>query len=88
MVAVWDSDASLVLQDYPSIDVEEVTVSSDPTVFASRLYRTLRDLDGQAWDLILSRVILAAGEEWDRVRDRLQRACFGSGPSSSNHVSS
>lgn len=87
VVAVWDSDASLVLEDHPSIDVEEVTVSSDPTVFASRLYRTLRDLDGQAWDLILFPEP-PAGEEWDGVRDRLQRACFGSGPSLSNHVSS
>jgi L-threonylcarbamoyladenylate synthase len=28
------------------------------------------------------------GEEWDGVRDRLQRACFGSGPSSSSHANS
>ena len=86
-VAVWDSESSLVLEDHPSIDVEEVIVSSDSAAFASRLYRSLRDLDQQAWDLILFPEP-PAGEEWDGVRDRLQRACFGSGPSSSSHASS
>jgi len=85
-VVVWDSESSLVLEDHPSIDVEEITVSSDPTTFASRLYRNLRDLDQQGWDLILFPEP-PAGEEWDGVRDRLQRACFGSGPSSSSHDS-
>ena len=85
-VAVWDSESSLVLEDHPSTDVEEVIVSSDPTTFASRLYRSLRDLDQQGWDLILFPEP-PAGEEWDGVRDRLQRACFGSGPSSSSHDS-
>ncbi len=85
-VVVWDSESSLVLDDHPSTDVEEVIVSSDPATFASRLYRSLRDLDQQGWDLILFPEP-PAGEEWDGVRDRLQRACFGSGPSSSNHVS-
>jgi L-threonylcarbamoyladenylate synthase len=86
-VAVWDSESSLVLEGHPSIDVEEVIVSSDSTAFASRLYRSLRDLDQQAWDLILFPEP-PVGEEWDGVRDRLQRACFGSGPSSSSHASS
>ena len=85
-VVVWDSESSLVLEDHPSIDVEEVIVSSDPITFASRLYRTLRDLDQQGWDLILFPEP-PVGEEWDGVRDRLQRACFGSGPSSSSHES-
>jgi L-threonylcarbamoyladenylate synthase len=85
-VVVWDSESSLVLEDHPSIDVEEIIISSDPSTFASRLYRTLRDLDQQGWDLILFPEP-PAGEEWDGVRDRLQRACFGSGPSSSSHVS-
>jgi L-threonylcarbamoyladenylate synthase len=83
-VAVWDSESSLVLDDHPSTDVEEVIVSSDSTIFASRLYRSLRDLDQQGWDLILFPEP-PVGEEWDGVRDRLQRACFGSGPSSSSH---
>ncbi len=86
-VGVWDSESSLVLNDHPSIDVQEVIVSSDPIAFASRLYRTLRDLDAQGWDLIMFPEP-PSGEEWDGVRDRLQRACFGSGPSSSNHESS
>jgi L-threonylcarbamoyladenylate synthase len=86
-VAVWDSESSLVLEDHPSIDVEEVIVSSDSMLFASRLYRTLRDLDEQAWDLILFPEP-PAGQEWDGVRDRLQRACFGSGPSSNSQASS
>jgi L-threonylcarbamoyladenylate synthase len=85
-VVVWDSESSLVLEDHPSIDVEEIIVSSDAIIFASRLYRNLRDLDEQGWDLILFPEP-PAGEEWDGVRDRLQRACFGSGPSSSSHDS-
>ncbi|SNX27934.1 translation factor SUA5 [Polynucleobacter meluiroseus] len=86
-VAVWDSESSLVLDDHPSIDVEEVVVSSDSADFASKLYRTLRDLDQQTWDLILFPEP-PSGEEWDGVRDRLQRACFGSGPSSRSQASS
>jgi L-threonylcarbamoyladenylate synthase len=85
-VAVWDSESSLVLDDHPSTDVEEVILSSDAMTFASKLYRSLRDLDQQGWDLILFPEP-PAGEEWDGVRDRLQRACFGSGPSSSSHDS-
>lgn len=85
-VAVWDSDSSLGDDGHPSAHFEEVEVPSDSTAFASRLYRSLRDLDQQGWDLILFPEP-PAGEEWDGVRDRLQRACFGSGPSSSSHVS-
>ena len=85
-VAVWDSESSLVLDDHPSTDVEEIIVPSDSTAFASKLYRSLRDLDQQGWDLILFPEP-PVGEEWDGVRDRLQRACFGSGPSSSSHDS-
>ena len=85
-VAVWDSDSSLGDDGHPSAHFEEVEVPSDSASFASRLYRSLRDLDQQGWDLILFPEP-PAGEEWDGVRDRLQRACFGSGPSSSNQVS-
>jgi L-threonylcarbamoyladenylate synthase len=85
-VAVWDSDSSLGEDGHPSVHFEEVIVPSDSTSFASRLYRSLRDLDQQGWDLILFPEP-PAGEEWDGVRDRLQRACFGSGPSSSSHAS-
>ena len=85
-VAVWDSESSLRGDRHPSIQIEEVEVPLDSGAFANRLYRTLRDLDEQGWDLILFPEP-PAGEEWDGVRDRLQRACFGSGPSSSNHAS-
>ena len=86
-VAVWDSDSSLGEDGHPSVHFEEVLVPSDSAAFASRLYRFLRDLDQQGWDLILFPEP-PAGEEWDGVRDRLQRACFGSGPSSSSHANS
>ena len=85
-VAVWDSDSSLGEDGHPSVHFEEIVVPSDSAAFASRLYRSLRDLDQQGWDLILFPEP-PAGEEWDGVRDRLQRACFGSGPSSSSHAS-
>jgi L-threonylcarbamoyladenylate synthase len=86
-VAVWDSDSSLGEDGHPSAHFEELIVPSDSAAFASRLYRSLRDLDQQGWDLILFPEP-PAGEEWDGVRDRLQRACFGSGPSLSSHASS
>lgn len=86
-VAVWDSDSSLGEDGHPSVHFEEVIVPSDSATFASRLYRSLRDLDQQGWDLILFPEP-PVGEEWDGVRDRLQRACFGSGPSSSSHANS
>ncbi|QWD63818.1 L-threonylcarbamoyladenylate synthase [Polynucleobacter sp. MWH-UH2A] len=85
-VAVWDSESSLGDDGHPSVQLEEVEVPSDSNAFASRLYRTLRDLDEQGWDLILFPEP-PAGEEWDGVRDRLQRACFGSGPSFRSHDS-
>ena len=84
-VAVWDSDSSLSEDGHPSVHFEEVIVPSDSAIFASRLYRSLRDLDQQGWALILFPEP-PGGEEWDGVRDRLQRACFGSGPSSSSHA--
>ena len=68
------------------MNFEEILVPSDSAAFASKLYRTLRDLDAQGWDLILFPEP-PAGQDWDGVRDRLQRACFGSGPSSMSHVS-
>lgn len=86
-VAVWDSDSSLGDDGHPSAHFEEVIVPSDSAAFASRLYRSLRDLDQQGWDLILFPEP-PVGEEWDGVRDRLQRACFGSGPSFNSHAKS
>jgi L-threonylcarbamoyladenylate synthase len=86
-VVVWDSDSSLGDDGHPSVYFEEVIVPSDSNALASHLYRSLRDLDQQGWDLILFPEP-PAGEEWDGVRDRLQRASFGSGPSSSNQANS
>jgi L-threonylcarbamoyladenylate synthase len=85
-VAVWDSESSLGEDGHPSVHFEEMEIPSDSAAFANCLYRSLRDLDQQEWDLILFPEP-PAGEEWDGVRDRLQRACFGSGPSSSSHDS-
>ena len=85
-VAVFDTESSLNYDGHPSIYFEEVVMPSNSAAFASRLYRSLRDLDQQSWDLILFPEP-PVGEEWDGVRDRLQRACFGSGPSSSSHAS-
>jgi len=85
-VAVWDSESSLGEDGHPSVHFEEMEIPSNSMAFASCLYRSLRDLDQQEWDLILFPEP-PAGEEWDGVRDRLQRACFGSGPSSSSHDS-
>ncbi|CAM3781266.1 L-threonylcarbamoyladenylate synthase [Polynucleobacter antarcticus] len=85
-VGVWESESSLSEDGHPSAHFEEVLIPSDSAAFANRLYRLLRDLDQQAWDLILFPEP-PAGQEWDGVRDRLQRACFGSGPSSISHAS-
>ena len=85
-VAVWDSESSLSEDGHPSVHFEEVEVPSDSGGFANCLYRSLRDLDQQAWDLILFPEP-PPGEEWDGVRDRRQRACFGSGPFSSSQDS-
>ena len=85
-VAVFDTESALSDDGHPSVHFEEVVMPSDSAAFASRLYRSLRDLDQQDWDLILFPEP-PTGEEWDGVRDRLQRACFGSGPSSSSHAS-
>ncbi|WP_353506525.1 L-threonylcarbamoyladenylate synthase [Polynucleobacter sp. TUM22923] len=85
-VGVWESESPIGEDGHPSVHFEEIPLPSDSTAFASLLYRSLRDLDQQDWDLILFPEP-PVGEEWDGVRDRLQRASFGSGPSSSNHAS-
>ena len=81
---VWDTDPALSKQIPTFVELEEIAVPFDSKVFASTLYRLLRDLDRQNWDLILFPEP-PIGEEWDGVRDRLQRACVGSGPSSKTH---
>ena len=67
------------------MQLEIVTLPSEHLGFANSLYRTLRDLDLQQYDIILLPEP-PTGEVWDGVRDRLQRAAFGSGPSSANQV--
>jgi L-threonylcarbamoyladenylate synthase len=81
---VWDSDSALSEQIPSSIELQEIPVPMDSKTFAATLYRLLRDLDKQNWDLILFPEP-PIGEEWDGIRDRLQRACVGSGPSSKTH---
>lgn len=81
---VWDTDAALSEQIPSSVELKEIAVPFDSKAFANTLYRLLRDLDRQNWDLILFPEP-PIGEEWDGIRDRLQRACVGSGPSSKTH---
>jgi L-threonylcarbamoyladenylate synthase len=68
------------------IQLEILHLPSDHVGFANSLYRTLRDLDLQNYDIILLPEP-PTGEIWDGARDRLQRAAFGSGPSSANQAS-
>ncbi len=84
---VWESLQEASPPLWNASHTEVIAVPKNSSAFASVLYRLLRDLDQQHWDLILMPEPPAA-QEWDGVRDRLQRACFGSGPSASNHVSS
>ena len=84
---VWDSEQILDPQVLGASHIQQVTVPEQSVLFASRLYRLLRDLDDHSWDLIVMPEP-PKGQEWDGVRDRLQRACFGSGPPVNNHVSS
>ena len=84
---VWDADSALNEPIRSLIEIEEIALPCDSKAFANALYRTLRDLDSQEWDLILFPEP-PVGEEWDGVRDRLQRACTGSGASSKTHSNS
>ncbi len=84
---VWDSEQMSDPQVLGASHIQQVTIPEQSDLFASRLYRLLRDLDDHSWDLIVMPEP-PLGQEWDGVRDRLQRACFGSGPPVNNHVSS
>lgn len=87
-VIVWEMERSLQqdqLKKY-SQHLEFISMPKDPTLLAQRLYRLLRDLDhGQYQGILIPNPPLE--EAWDAVRDRLQRASFGSGPSSKSQVS-
>jgi L-threonylcarbamoyladenylate synthase len=70
-----------------SQNITFIAIAMDPALLAKQLYRLLRDLDqGQYQGIFIPTP--PKTEAWDAVRDRLQRASFGSGPSSNNHVSS
>jgi L-threonylcarbamoyladenylate synthase len=64
-----------------------IQVPKEPIAFAHGLYRLLRLLDQSQYQTIYI-PSPPSGEGWDAIRDRLQRASFGSGPSSINHPSS
>jgi L-threonylcarbamoyladenylate synthase len=85
-LVVWESEQMLDPQVLGASHIQQLTVPEQSDLFASRLYRLLRDLDDHSWDLIVMPEP-PMGQEWDGVRDRLQRACFGSGPPVNNHVS-
>lgn len=84
-LVVWESEQMMDSQGLGALHVQQVTVPEQSGLFASRLYRLLRDLDDHSWDVILMPEP-PIGQEWDGVRDRLQRACFGSGPPINSHV--
>ena len=86
-LVVWESEQMSDLQVLGASHIQQVTIPEQSNLFASRLYRLLRDLDDHSWNLIVMPEP-PSGQEWDGVRDRLQRACFGSGPPVNNHVSS
>jgi L-threonylcarbamoyladenylate synthase len=85
-LVVWESEQMMDPQALGTSHVQQVTMPEQSDLFASRLYRLLRDLDDHSWDLIVMPEP-PIGQEWDGVRDRLQRACFGSGPPVNSHVS-
>ena len=64
-----------------------ISVPKEPIAFAHGLYRLLRLLDQSQYQQIYI-PSPPNTEEWDAIQDRLQRASFGSGPSSSSHASS
>ena len=87
-VLVWEQEHSqheVLLKAYLN-NLTFIALAMDPTLVAKQLYRLLRDLDqGQYQGILIPSP--PKTEAWDAVRDRLQRASFGSGPSSNNHVS-
>ena len=84
---VWESEQMMDPQAFGSSHIQQITIPEQSDLFANRLYRLLRDLDDHSWDLIVMPEP-PIGQEWDGIRDRLQRACFGSGPPVNSHVSS
>ena len=88
-LVLWDQEQLNIAlpQNDVANKIDCIFVPQEPFQFAQGLYRLLRDLDQSNYQSIYMPTP-PAGEDWDAVRDRLQRASFGSGPSSSNHISS
>ena len=88
-LVLWDQERlnTALLQNDVANKIDYIFVPQESFQFAQGLYRLLRDLDQSNYQSIYMPTP-PAGEDWDAVRDRLQRASFGSGPSSSNHISS
>ena len=86
-LVVWESEQMRDPHVLGTSHIQQLTIPEQSDLLASRLYRLLRDLDDHSWDLIVMPEP-PMGQEWDGVRDRLQRACFGSGPPVNIHVSS
>lgn len=86
---MWDQEQlnPRLLQHGTTNKIDYIFVPQESSRFAQGLYRLLRDLDQSNYQSIYI-PIPPSSEDWDAVRDRLQRASFGSGPSSSNHISS
>ncbi len=88
-VIVWEHQVSHYRTELEAFlsNLTLIAIAMDPALFAKQLYRLLRDLDqGQYEGIFIPSP--PKTEAWDAVRDRLQRASFGSGPSSSSHASS
>jgi L-threonylcarbamoyladenylate synthase len=61
-----------------ALSCSDYILSDDPIDVARCLYALLRELDKQAYDLIIFEALPIA-DTWDGVRDRLGRAALGSG---------
>ena len=75
---IWNQPPLIELQNKHHTFIQ---IPMDSNGFARNLYRYLRDLDHGQYDLILMPET-PSGQNWDGVRDRLQRAAFGSGAAS------
>ncbi len=86
---VWTDCFDLYRKNFANVSaqLELLSVEKNPKQFGQILYRLLRDLDQKNFGAIFI-PNPPLEESWDAVRDRLQRASFGSGPSSSNQISS
>jgi L-threonylcarbamoyladenylate synthase len=89
VLIVWHDCFDLYRKNFANVSaqLELSAVENNPKQLGQMLYRLLRDLDQKNFGAIFI-PNPPPGEPWDAVRDRLQRASFGSGPSSNNQVNS